>query len=186
MCSGSAYPVGSSGGNNSVTLNAGNIPSLDITGTTSAENGVGTSSNGAHSGTITSQGNYTGGTYITSTNGEHSHNFSAGGTALVVDSINAHPQMPPADGFAVTNSIDSWWCNHNKINSSIANAGNHSHTVSIPSQVITSTGSLSIGNHSHTVNIPALNVTGAYINNNVQSIDVTNKYVAVNVWKRVA
>ena len=186
MCAGSAYPIGSSGGSNAVTLNAENIPSLSITGNTSVKNGVTTSANGAYNGTIISNGIYQGGTYGTSANGEHNHNFSAGGTALVVDSANNHPQMPYADGFAVTRNIDSWWCNHNKINSGIASAGNHSHTVFIPSQTITSSGNLSIGNHSHTVNIPALSLTGRYTNNSVQSVEVTNKYVTVNVWRRVA
>ena len=186
MAAGSQHLAGSEGGSNTVTLGAENIPSLNITGKTTAKNGVGTSANGAYNGTVTSSGTYQGGTYGTSANGEHSHDFSAGGTALVVDSVNNHPQMPYADGFAVTRNIDSWWCNHNKINSNIASAGNHSHTISIPSQTITSKGNLSMENHSHTVNIPALNLTGTYQNNNVQSIDVTNKYITVNVWKRVA
>lgn len=173
MCSGSAYPVGSSGGNNSVTLNAGNIPSLGISGNTAVQNGVTTSGNGAYNGTITSNGTYTGGTYSTTTNGEHNHSlpdhgiywgYKYGNGEMALDWVNS------ADGGVEITG----------------NAGNHSHTVSIPSQMITSTGNLSIENHSHTVNIPALSVVGAYTNNNVQSIDITNKYIAVNVWKRVA
>lgn len=186
MAAGNQYPVGSIGGNNAVTIGASNIPSLNISGSTTAKNGISTSGNGAYNGTITSTGTYQGGTYGTSANGEHSHDFSAGGTALVVDSANNHPQMPYADGFAVTRNIDSWWCNHNKINSSIASTGNHNHTIAIPNQTITSSGNVSIGNHTHTINIPALSVTGTWTNNNVQKIDVTNKYIAVNVWKRVA
>ncbi len=173
MCAGSAYPVGSMGGNNEILLGAANIPSLDISGSTSVKNGVNTSGNGAYSGTITSNGTYAGGTYSTTTNGEHNHSlpdhgiywgYKYGNGEMALDWVNS------ADGGVEITG----------------NAGNHAHTVSIPSQTIISSGNLSIGNHSHTVNIPTLSVTGAYTNNSVQNIDVTNKYVAVNVWKRVA
>ncbi len=189
MAAGNQYPVGSAGGKNTVTLGADNIPSLNITGSTTAKNGVSTSSNGAYSGTITSSGAYQGGTYGTSTNGEHTHSFSTGGTALVVDSLISNPGMAYGYGYANATSGAPgtiWFDYHNKSNSDIANAGNHSHTVSVPGQTITSYGNLNIGNHNHTVNIPALSLTGNYINSNLQGIDIINKYVAVNVWKRVA
>lgn len=189
MAAGNQYPVGSTGGNNAVTLGASNIPNLNFSGSTTAKNGVSTSGNGAYNGTITSTGTYQGGTYGTSANGEHTHSFSTGGTALVVDSLISNPGMAYGYGYANATSGAPgtiWFDYHNKNNSDIANAGNHSHTLNIPSQTITSYGSLNVGNHSHTVNIPSLNVTGIYQNDNVQSVDVTNKYVAVNVWKRVA
>lgn len=179
MCSGSTYPVGTEGGENSIILGAENIPSLNMTGNTTAKNGVGTSAGGAYSKTITSQGNYTGGTYTTSTNGNHSHGFGA--------ILMAYFPGGTYQGFMPNGEYMNLWSASNY--TSIGNtddAGNHNHTVSIPSQTITSTGSLSIGNHSHTVNIPALNVTGTYTNSSLQSVDVTNKYIAVNVWKRVA
>ena len=189
MAAGNQYPVGSTGGNNAVTLGASNIPSLNFSGSTTAKNGVPTSGNGAYNGTITSTGTYQGGTYGTSANGEHTHSFSTGGTALVVDSLISNPGMAYGYGYANATSGAPgtiWFDYHNKNNSDIANAGNHSHTINVPSQTIASYGNLNIGNHSHTVNIPSLNVTGTYQNKNVQSIDVTNEYVAVNVWKRVA
>lgn len=179
MCSGSTYPVGTEGGENSIILGAENIPSLNMTGNTTAKNGVGTSAGGAYSETITSQGNYTGGTYTTSTNGNHSHGFGA--------ILMAYFPGGTYQGFMPNGEYMNLWSASNY--TSIGNtddAGNHNHTVSIPSQTITSTGSLSIGNHSHTVNIPTLNVNGSYTNTNLQSVDVTNKYVAVNVWKRIA
>ena len=189
MAAGNQYPVGSTGGNNAVTIGASNIPSLNISGSTTAKNGISTSGNGAYNGTITSTGTYQGGTYGTSANGEHTHSFSTGGTALVVDSLISNPGMAYGYGYANATSGAPgtiWFDYHNKNNSDIANAGNHSHTINVPSQTITSYGNINIGNHSHTLNIPSLSVMGMYKNDNVQSIDVTNKYVAVNVWKRVA
>ena len=189
MAAGNQYPVGSTGGNNAVTIGASNIPSLNFSGSTTAKNGISTSGNGAYNGTITSTGTYQGGTYGTSASGEHTHSFSTGGTALVVDSLISNPGMAYGYGYANATSGAPgtiWFDYHNKNNSDIANAGNHSHTLNIPSQTITSYGNLNIGNHSHTLNIPSLSVMGMYKNDNVQSIDVTNEYMAVNVWKRVA
>lgn len=143
MAAGNQYSVGSAGGSNTVTLGARNIPSLNVTGSTAASN------------------------VTTSTNGEHTHLFSTGGTALVVDSLISNSAMSYGYGYAnAANGAPGtiWFDNHNKNNSDIASAGNHNHTV----------------------NIPALSVTAMYQNDNVQNIDVTNKYVAVNVWKRVA
>lgn len=179
MCSGSAYSVGTEGGSNSVILGAENIPSLSITGNTTAKNGIATSSNGSYNGTITLQGTYTGGTYTTSASGNHSHGFSA--------NLMAYYPGNTFQGFMPNGEYMNLWSASNY--TSVGNtddAGNHNHTVSIPSQMITSSGNLSIGNHSHTVNIPALNVTGTYTNSSLQSVDVTNKYIVVNVWKRVA
>lgn len=179
MCSGSAYSVGTEGGSNSVILGAENIPSLSITGNTTAKNGIATSSNGSYNGTITLQGTYTGGTYTTSASGNHSHGFSA--------NLMAYYPGNTFQGFMPNGEYMNLWSASNYTSvGSTDDAGNHNHTVSIPSQMITSSGNLSIGNHSHTVNIPALNVTGTYTNSSLQSVDVTNKYIAVNVWKRVA
>ena len=175
MCAGSAYPVNSTGGSNTVTLNAENIPSLNIAGNTAAKNGVGTSSAGAYSGTVTSTGTYNGGTYSTSTNGDHQHTLPDWGVYWTQAWGNGNMSM----ALQWVNASDG-------LSDAVSTAGNHSHIVNIPSQTITSKGNLSIGNHSHTVNIPALSVTGNYTNNSLQSVDVTNKYVAVNVWKRVA
>lgn len=178
MAAGNQYPVGSTGGSNAVTIGASNIPSLNISGSTTAKNGISTSGNGAYNGTITSTGTYYGGTYGTSIDGEHWHGFPAllmgyyGGTTF---------NFLPNGGDA-----NLWRASNYTTVSGTSAAGNHSHTINIPSQTITSYGNLNIGNHSHTVNIPSLNVTGTYQNENVQSIDVTNEYVAVNVWKRVA
>lgn len=174
MCAGSAYPVGTEGGKNSVILETENIPSLNVTGNTTVKNGVETSAGGAYSGTITSSGTYNGGIYETSTNGVHQHDIALSGTKIWEGDGTMLPYT-----FAVVSNT------YNLSYGASAN-GNHTHTVSIPSQTITTTGNLSIGNHSHTVNIPALSVVGAYTNNTVQSIDITNKYIAINVWKRVA
>lgn len=186
MAAGSQYPAGSEGGSNTVILDSENIPNLNITGKTNAKNGVGTSANGAYNGTITSNGTYLGGTYGTSLSGEHSHSYSAGGSALVMGANENTGGMSYDSSFSFVVGSGGWWGYTNKNISDIAGAGNHNHTIAIPNQTITSSGNVSIGNHTHTINIPALSVTGTWKNNNVQKIDVTNKYVAVNVWKRVA
>lgn len=167
MAAGSNYPVGSSGGSNTVTLTAENIPSLFITGNTAGQNGITTSADGAYSGNITSTGTYLGGTYTTTTDGEHKHIFYYSPVEVVRGS-----------GINVFGTI--------KAGQSTSSSGAHNHTVTIPNQTITTSGDLSIGNHSHTVNIPSLALTGNYTNSNLQSINVTNRYVTVNVWKRVA
>lgn len=175
MCAGSTYPAGTEGGNNAVTLGRENIPNLNITGSTAAKNGVNTSAAGAYSGTITSQGNYNGGTYGTSVNGEHQHTLPDWGAYWTQAWGNGNMSMALQWLNISDGAVDA-----------VSVAGNHSHTVTIPNQTITSYGGLNIGNHSHTVNIPALSVKGNYQNNSLQSVDVTNKYVTVNVWKRVA
>ena len=168
MAAGNAYPLGTNGGSNTAVLNAVNIPSLNISGSTAAKNGIGTSAGGAYNGTVTSQGTYTGGTYGTSADGNHQHGLNMGASA--VGRIDGN--YGAIFTYAGQGGTES--------------AGNHSHTVSIPSQTITSSGGISIGNHSHSVNIPSLALTGKYTNNSLQSVDITNKYVTVNVWKRVA
>ena len=186
---GNQYAVGSTGGSSSATLSAENIPSLSVTGNTTAQNGVATSSNGAYDGTITSSGTYTGGTYSTSANGEHNHEFATGGSALVVDSNTSNPAMGYSYGFAnATNGLPGtiWFDNHTKNNSSIAGSGNHNHSVSVPSQTITSKGSLSIGNHSHTLDIPSLYVNAYYTNDSVSAFSVQDPYTAVYMWKRIS
>lgn len=178
MAAGNQYPVGSAGGSNTVTLGARNIPSLNVTGSTTTKNGVSTSANGAYNGTISSSGTYQGGTYGTSIDGEHWHGFPA--------LLMGYYSGPTFNFLPNGGNANLWRASSYTTVSGTDVAGNHSHIVNIPSQTITSYGNLNIGNHSHTLNIPRLNVTGVYQNDNVQSIDVTNKYVAVNVWKRVA
>lgn len=186
---GNTYAAGSTGGSSSVTLSAENIPSLAITGSTNEQNNISTSDNGYYSSTINSQGTYTGGTYNTSANGEHTHAFSTGGTALVVDSIISNPAM--AYGYGYSNATNGapgtiWFDNHTKNNSEIASAGNHNHSVTIPSQTINSAGTFAVPNHSHTLNIPSLYVDAAYINDSVSGISVQDPYTAVYMWKRVS
>lgn len=169
---GDKYSVNDTGGSNLVTLSPSNIPSLITKGSTGATN-VTTSGDGSYNGTVTSSGTYQGGTYNTSTDGEHYHNlqdvgvywgypYGNGGMALQWNNI--------ADG-AIERTAD---------------AGAHSHSFSIPSQTITSYGNISIGNHTHSLTVPALSVTGKYANNSVQSFSTQDPYIAVYMWKRIS
>ncbi len=170
---GNSYSVGSTGGSTTATLSASNIPSLNITGTTTAKNGVTTSANGAYSGTIASSGNYIGGVYTTSTDGKHSHSLN--GWSIMFESTTTSGIYALAKPFEHNN-----WGDNTQL------SGAHSHTVSIPSQTIFFYGNISIGNHSHTVNIPALSLTGTYTNSSVQAFNVQDPYTAVYMWKRIS
>lgn len=172
MSAGSAYPAGSTGGNSSVTLSAGNIPTLSMSGATAAKNSIGTTAGGAYNGTITSNGNFSGGTYGTSNAGTHSHTLG---------NYGGHTDIWSGEGGRLYG-----YALYDAGSFTTDASGDHGHTVSIPNQTITSLGSLAIGNHSHTVNIPALSVTGAYTNNAQQSLNVLNPYVSVYMWKRTA
>lgn len=168
---GNAYAVGSTGGSSSVTLSAENIPSLAITGSTNEQNNVSTSANGYYSSTVNSQGTYTGGTYTTSTDGEHNHNLNA--LEVGINNIVSGSSWALYAGTASPTTYTQY-------------AGNHNHSVTIPSQTINSAGTFAIPNHSHILNIPSLYVNAAYTNDSVSSISVQNPYTAVYMWKRVA
>lgn len=175
---GNLYANGSTGGSTSATLSAGNIPSLSITGSTTAQNGVTTSANGAYNGTITSQGTYAGGNYGTSTNGNHRHNF--GENVMGYRSGHVFNILPNVG------DCNLWTADYYTSLGDTLDNGNHNHTVSIPNQTITSYGNLNIGNHSHALNIPSLYVNGSYTNNAVSAFSVQDPYTAVYMWKRVA
>lgn len=184
MCAGSTYPVGSAGGNNTVTLSAENIPELTVSGSTNEKKGVSTTENGSYDGTITTNGSYAGGTYASSVSGDHTHSTPNGTVFMSAMGGNQIYEIVPG---AVSGSVKWLWPGEGYSSfTQVSNSGNHSHTVSIPGQTIISKGNLSIENHSHIVDIPSLDVTGSYENNNLQGVDITNKYVAVNVWKRIS
>lgn len=179
MAAGNSYPAGTAGGSNSVTLNANQIPSLNITGTTAAKSGVASSSAGSYSGTVTSKGTYTGDTYTTNSTGEHTHGF---GVELMGYNTGSTFCFQP-DSAGISNL---WMASSYTTVTKTGAAGSHKHNVKIPSQTITSSGNISIEGHTHKLNIPALSLTGKYTNNAIQSLNVTNKYLSVYVWKRVA
>ena len=74
--------------------------------------------------------------------GSHTHGFSSGGSALVIDSstsaVTAH------NGF-VYGTTPVWWNNHNKNISGIAYSGDHGHSVTTNAST---TGGIS-ANHAH-------------------------------------
>ena len=166
MCAGENYPAGSEGGSNQILLSENQIPSLSITGKTKEKSGIKTEEAGSHSHTVTT--NAVNGVGSTSISGSHTH---------------------------MANSLNYWLESYNPISSNpIAIAGNgaaynlpssgeHSHTLNIPSL---SGNTNETGSHSHTLTLPALDVAGSFLNKNQQQIDVTNKYLSVYVWKRVA
>lgn len=166
MCAGENYLAGSEGGSNQILLSDNQIPSLSITGKTEEKSNIKTEESGSHSHMVTT--NAVNGVGSTSIAGSHTH---------------------------MANSLNYWLESYNPISSNpIAIAGNgaaynlpssgeHSHTLNIPSL---SGNTNETGSHSHTLILPALDVAGSFLNENQQQIDVTNKYLSVYVWKRVA
>lgn len=138
MCAGSSYPAGTEGGKNEVTLQAENIPSLNIKGKTVSFLGS------------------------TENSGEHTHTTNDGTVFMTASGGDPVYEIAPS----LVGDAPKWlW----------------------PSKFYNHCASVSVsGNHNHNFTIPELALTGSYTNNNLQGIDITNKYVAVNVWKRVA
>lgn len=171
MASGSTYPIGTSGGNNAVMLSARNIPSLSITGNTAAKNGIVSGSAGEHSHTVTTKAKSG---INTDSAGKHSHTVSH-----KLPSAYIGLYMDMNDGTNRFGSIVA-----DLVNSiSTDSAGAHTHSLNIPA--LSGTAG-SAGTHTHSLNIPALSVSGSYANNAQGQVNVTNKYVTVNVWKRIA
>ncbi len=166
MCAGEKYLAGSEGGNNQVLLSDNQIPSLNIAGQTEEKNDITTGTSGSHNHTLST--NAVNGAGSTSVDGNHSH---------VLDMGNHGVPLEYHDGDHYGDIF------YYERGSSTYAAGDHSHTLNIPSL----SGYTDVtGNHSHVLNLPALNVVGSFLNENQQQIDVTNKYLSVYVWKRVA
>lgn len=171
MCAGENYPAGSEGGNNQILLSDNQIPTLNVSGKTEENKNVSTSTSGNHTHSITTRAINNAG----STNGgEHDHitqNLSITGLApLFLDTNNGANQYGAVVGGYVEGFLTG-------------GTGSHTHTLNIPSL---SGNTNETGSHSHTLTLPALDVAGSFLNENQQQIDVTNKYLSVYVWKRVA
>ena len=166
MAAGSEYAAGTTGGNNSITLASGQIPSLNITGSTAKSTTVAVNNTGSTVATATVAANGVG---STSTAGQHSHTTSSIYHGVVSDwsqsGGNTLYGYVTAVENALTTSVD----------------GNHNHSLNIPSLTVPST-KLNIP----TLTVNSATVTAAYTNNSLASVDVTNKYLAVYMWKRVA
>ena len=163
MAAGTEYTAGTTGGNNSITLASSQIPSLNITGSTAAYTGT-TTSTGSHthtfSGTTASAGSHT---HTTATEGGQYATVSGGTVDGIVSSIGSGSVSFYVRALS---------------NLTTGSAGEHTHTFS------GTTASAGVHNHSFTV--PSRTVTAAYTNNSLVSVNVTNKYLAVYMWKRVA
>lgn len=168
MCAGENYPAGSEGGSNQILLSENQIPSLSITGKTKEKSDIETEEAGSHSHTVTT--NAVSGVGSTSISGSHTH----AAQYLNCGFVNFRPASSDVSDLPIIRSVETY---------NVSNAGEHSHTLNIPSL---SGSSNKTGSHSHTLTLPALDVAGSFLNENQQQIDVTNKYLSVYVWKRVA
>ena len=158
--SGYIYQVGQKGGNKSVTLSSSNIPSLSVTGTTnSTGSGYGIQ--------------YACESRTTSTNGNHKHEFSTGGLAMVINANSWYTGYgDQTHGFAGT--LSGWWSNNNRNVSGINYAGNHAHT----STDCFANSISGVGAHTHTF-------TGNYTNNNLSAISTESPYVVTYMYRRI-
>ena len=154
MAAGSEYAAGTTGGSNAVTLSAEQIPSLNISGSSSSRSVT-------YSGATTTYNGSTG------SSGEHTHAASNTTVNVLVNG-------------AVTNYIYSagttaGFTYGNLQTVTTGSSGAHTHTFTIPSLAVS--GSLTI---------PALSVASSYSNTSQRDVAITNKYVSVYMWKRIA
>lgn len=174
MAAGDTYPAGTTGGSNSLTLLANQIPSLGISGTTNAST-TGSAGSGMSASSSVSSYGYSDRQGSTSVNGNHNHT-NTGGSALWA--------QVPNYGNVNTNTVGEQSNRANIV--ALQDAGDHSHTVYYQDWYANGISTTVSGLTPHTHTIPALSVNGSYTNNNLQSINVTNKYMTVYMWKRVA
>ena len=153
MAAGTEYTAGTTGGSNSITLTATHIPSLNITGTTTAQNNIGS--------TVATKTTAVNGVGSTSSDGAHTHTLSTTYANFNILTVNTGGYGAPA------------W---DPVTSTTSSSGQHTHTLNIPQLTVPTTK----------LNIPSLVVNAAYTNNSQSSVDVTNKYLAVYMWKRIA
>lgn len=178
MAAGNTYPAGTSGGSNSVRLAANQIPSLGISGTTNAST-TGSAGSGMSASSSVSSYGYSDRQGSTSVNGEHDH-ASMKDNALIYVTTPAGGSTPGSAVSGGTGTPNFWSNTRTSID------GSHSHTVYYQDWYANGISTTVSGLTPHTHTIPALSVNGSYTNNNLQSINVTNKYMTVYMWKRVA
>lgn len=164
MAAGDEYAAGTTGGSQTLTLNASNIPSLSISGTTAKTTTVASNSAGTTTATTTLAANGVG---STTSAGAHTHTFTAPQYVdLAVDTQGSNPYGGIIGGWT------TW---------SASSSGNHTHSLNIPALTV---NSATVRLNALTVNGAA--VTGSYSNATPSSIDITNKYIAVYMWRRVS
>lgn len=117
----------------------------------------------------TIQSTFVGKAVNTSAAGSHAHNFSNGGTALVIAGTTSNSTMLDAEGFS--NSVGGWFQKARKDISTIAAEGNHSHS-------ITPTGSVT-SRFTGTQTTTSSTGSGSAINK-------LQPYIVTYMWKRIS
>ncbi len=117
-------------------------------------------------------------TKTTSESGTHSHGFTTGGYAMVIEATSNYKNYDKLSGFASA-TVTAWWSNSNKNIAHIANAGAHTHTY----QDCYLNGLSGVEAHTHTVSTTA-STTGkvgkSEAHNNIQP------YITVYMYKRTS
>ena len=126
------YTLNETGGSSLISLTTANLPS--------------------HSHTISHTHTYSG---TTAGSGSHTHSFTNGGGALVIDANVT--SVPYESGFV--SSVSGWWGQHNKVISNIASVANHTHTYSgTTKQASTTTSGLTGSGTNFSVHDPYVTV----------------------------
>ncbi len=110
--------------------------------------------------------------------GAHSHDFTTGGYAMVIQSNTNYANYQYSKGF-VSSEVTAWWSNSNKNIAKISQAGAHSHTYT-DCYLNKLSG---VEAHTHTVATTASStgaIGGSEAHNNIQP------YLAVYMYKRTA
>ena len=117
-------------------------------------------------------------TKTTSESGTHSHGFTTGGYAMVIEATSNYKNYDKLSGFASA-TVTAWWSNSNKNIAHIANAGAHTHTY----QDCYLNSLSGVEAHTHTVSTTA-STTGkvgkSEAHNNIQP------YITVYIYKRTS
>ena len=158
--------VDKTGGNNQITLNSNQIPSLNMTGNTVAKNIV-TGNTGTGYGITYGSSNRT-----TVSGGGHSHGFS---TNMMIDA-----GAQAGWGSSITNVSSGYVANPSFI--STTTNGNHTHTYAD----YYVTGISGVATHNHSTTVPSLTVNASYVNSNQTSVNIQNSYITVYMYKRTA
>ena len=110
--------------------------------------------------------------------GAHTHDFTTGGYAMVIQSNTNYVNYQYSKGF-VSSEVTAWWSNSNKNIAKISQAGAHSHTYTD----CYLNGLSGVEAHTHTVSTTASStgaIGGSEAHNNIQP------YLAVYMYKRTA
>jgi hypothetical protein len=131
------------------TLAVKNLPSH--THTVTAEGTISSTFTGkavtSGNNSVTPTASFTGTKGTTSSNGAHTHDFSTGGQAIVVNATSMANGIPNSTGFQYAANA-GWWSSQIKNTGTVVSNGDHTHT-------LTPSGTVSLSNTTHTHNVTA-------------------------------